>query len=259
MKWAKISILCGLLATRPFAVGGSPALVRYQTDRATFYFEAGQLTAQQMERFVAIADRGIADIVIYLGSGLDAARSGPPRITFQISSEIETSRAFRRTILLPMERVKRDSAPYLHETAHVLLPTQCRCPWLGEGFASYVQAYVSENLGGYDGAIFSWGGNPNVDRLARRYLTTGAGRAVLPYVGVEAAPPEIESDRRRVAAPFYVLSHSFVKFLVEKAGLEPVKSLHEAAEPGAALKQKTGRSVDWWRAEWLAFVQEQGA
>lgn len=256
MKWTSLSMLCGLVATAPFAVAGSPGPVRYQTERATLYFEAGQLTTEQMARFVRIADRGIADIESYLGTG---AGTGPPRVTFQISSEIEMSRAFRRTIFLPMERVKDDTAPYLHETAHVLLPTRCHCLWLGEGFASYVQAYVSENLGGYDGVIFSWGGNPNVDRLARRYLDTAGGQAVLPYLGVEAAPPGIESERRRVAAPFYVLSHSFVKFLVERVGVEPIKSLHEAVEPRSALEQKTGRTLEWWRAEWLAHVQKQGA
>jgi hypothetical protein len=253
VKRTQLLGLCGLVAAGSLATG-EPDHVRYQTERATLYFEAGQLTGSQMERFAAMAEQGIADIESFLGT-----RSRPAVITFRIDSEIEMSRAFRRTVWLPMQRVKSDSAPYLHETAHVLLPTRCHCPWLGEGFASYVQAYVSENIGGYDGVVFSRGGNPGVDRLARRYLATDAGQAVLPYVGGEGAPPGIEWDRRRVAAPFYVLSHSFVKFLVERTGLEPVKSLHDAAEPQAALQRLTGRSVDYWLAEWLAYVRRQGA
>jgi hypothetical protein len=252
MNGARLPALCVLLASVPLAAGG-PDHVRYQTERATLYFEAGELTGPQMERFAAIADRGIADVESFLGT-----RSDPRAITFRIDNETEMSRAFRRTVWLPIQRVKGDTAPYLHETTHVLLPTRCRCPWLGEGFASYVQAYVSENIGGYDGVIFSRGGNREVDQLARRYLATDAGRAVLPHVGAEGAPPGIEWDRRGVAAPFYVLSHSFVKFLVEKTGLEPVKRLHEAAEPQLALRQSTGRSVDWWLAEWLAHVRRPG-
>jgi hypothetical protein len=162
------------------------------------------------------------------------------------------SRAYRRTVLLPMERVQADSAPYLHETTHVLLPTRCDCMWLGEGFASYVQSYVSENLGGYDGAVFSRGGNREVDRHARRHLGRASGRAVLPYVGGPGSPPRIEAERRRVAAPFYVLSHSFAKFLVERAGLEAVRDAHRTRDATAVIERATGVTVDRLKAEWLA-------
>jgi hypothetical protein len=220
-------------------------------------FEAGQLTTPQMERFAALADRGIADIESYLG--MEGARARRSQITFEVGSRVAIARTFRGTVYLPVERVKTDSAPYLHETTHALLPTRCGCPWLAEGFASYVQAYVSENLGGYDGVIFSWGGNANVDRLARRYLTAESGQAVLSYVGGESDPPGMEWQRRSVAAPFYVLSHSFVKFLVEGMGLAPVRGMHEAVEPDAALKRMTGRSLDWWRSEWLTHLQQAGS
>jgi hypothetical protein len=242
-----------------FAAAGSFGSIRYQTDRATLYFEPGHLTREEMARFAAIADRGIADVASYLGADRDARALVPDRITFEIGSGFGMARAYRNTIYLPVERVRDDSAPYLHETAHVLLPTRCRCPWLAEGFASYVQSYVSEHRGGYDGAVFSRGGNANVDQLAKRYLATGGGQEVVAYVGGESAPPRVEADRRGVAAPFYVLSHSFTKFLVEELGLELVKGLHDASEPGARLKRETGRDLASWREEWLDNLRSQTA
>ena len=130
---------------------------------------------------------------------------------------------------------------------------------LGEnhGFAFTLNGSDGTKLsgtGGYDGVIFSQGGNANVDRLAGGYLAGPRGRAVLPYVGSEATPPRLEQDRRGVAAPFYVLSHSFVKYLVERLGLERVKSLHGAADPARELEKRTGRPLDWWRDAWLAHV-----
>jgi hypothetical protein len=85
------------------------------------------------------------------------------------------------------------------------------------------------------------------------------GRTSLAYVGGEAAPPRVEADRRGVAAPFYVLSHSFAKFLVEELGLELVKSLHEASEPGAQLERETGRDLASWREEWLRTLDSPAA
>jgi hypothetical protein len=228
--------------------------VRYQAARATVYFEAGQFAPDEMERFARLAERGIADIETYLSAARDDGR----RITFHVRSNLEMSSSFRRTVLLPAERVKQDRAPYLHETVHALMPSRSGCLWLSEGFASFVQSHVAEHIGGYDGYVFSWGGNGNVDRLARRHLAREGGRAVLPFVGADGSPAQIWEERREVAAPFYVLSHSFVKHLVEHAGLGTVKALLAADDVGAALARATSRSVTQWKAEWLAALGDQG-
>ncbi len=223
--------------------------IRYEAGRATVYFEAGQFSPEQMERFARLAERGIVDVATYLNGG---PPPDPPRITFHVRSNLEMSRSFRRSVLLPAERVRNDRAPYLHETTHVVMPARSDCLWLSEGFASYVQSYVAEHVGGYDGYVFSWGGNANVDRLARRHLARDGGRAVLPYVGAGGSPSEIWQERRQVAAPFYVLSHSFVKHLVERAGLPAVKALLLVDDVPAAIARATTRSLEQWKADWLA-------
>lgn len=221
--------------------------IRYETGRATVYFDAGELTPEQMDRFVRLLDRGIADIESYLSPAPEV-----PRITYHVRSGIPISRSFRRTVELPAERVKIDRAPYLHETTHVLMPVRSRSMWLSEGFASFVQSYVVEHKGGYDGYVFSWGGNANVDRLARRYLARDSGKSVLPFVGGAGSPSEVWEERRQVAAPFYVLSHSFVKYLVLNAGLAVVKEMLRTDDVPSALERATQRSIERWKADWLA-------
>jgi hypothetical protein len=227
--------------------------VRYDMERATVYFEAGRLTPAEMQRFAGLVDRGIGDIQAYLG----ADETPPGKITFYVSTRVPMSRAFRRTVLLPLERVRSDSAPYLHETTHVLLPSRSDCMWLGEGFASYAESYVSEHIGGYDGAVFSRGGNREIDGQARRYLATEDGRAVLPFVGECGSPPDVEWERARVAAPFYVLSQSFIKYMVGKAGLGWVKLAHASSDVPAAVEGSTGRALVRWKADWLASLDKR--
>jgi hypothetical protein len=138
------------------------------------------------------------------------------------------------------------------------MPVRSRSMWLSEGFASYVQSYVAEHMGGYDGYVFSWGGNANVDRLARRYLARDGGKSVLPFVAGAGSPPDVWEERRQVAAPFYVLSHSFVKYLVEHAGLETVKKLVGAQDVEASLRRETERGLSEWKSDWLRSLDDSG-
>jgi hypothetical protein len=226
-------------------------LVRYDTDWTTVYFESGGLPAAKMERFVRLLDQGVVDIATFVG-GSRPEPGQTRRVTYYVKSDIEISWSYRHTVLLPLERVRTDAAPYLHETTHILFPVRSGSLWFSEGFASYVQSYVSEHVGGYDGYVFSRGGNPAVDGLARRYLARPQGRAVVDYVGREGTPEDLFSDRWGVAAPFYVLSHSFVKFLIERAGLEKVRPLLRAPNLPEAIAESTGQGVDAWRTAWLS-------
>jgi hypothetical protein len=225
--------------------------IRYETARATVSFDAHGLTPDQRERFVRLVDKGIADIESYL-------REPPaerPRIAYQVRADIPISRTFRGTVELPLERVRTDTAPYLHETVHVLMRVRSRAMWLSEGFASFVQSWVAEQKGGYDGYVFSWGGNANVDRLARRHLARDAGKSVLPFVAGAGSPPEVWEERRQVAAPFYVMSHSFVKFIVENAGLATLKELLRAEDVSSTLERLTQKGLERWKADWLAKLE----
>jgi hypothetical protein len=232
----------------PQAVQEEGGLLRYETPRAIVFYEPGPLSTEAMGRFTHLLDQGILDIQTYVDG---APRENRRRVVYYVRTDIPISWSFRHTVLLPMDRVKDQTAPYLHETTHILFPVRSGSVWFSEGFASFVQSYVAEHLGGYDGYVFSKGGNRNVDNLARRHLASEGGRAVLPFVGGDEAPPDLYTDRWGVAAPLYVLSHSFVKYLVEKAGLDPVKGLVEAPDIPARLQESTGKPIGEWKADWL--------
>jgi hypothetical protein len=121
--------------------------------RATLSYEESALTAKEAERFAGLLDQGIADVESYLRPAApDGLREG--RILYRVGIDLPFSMTRGRTVSLMVERVRTDSAPYLHETVHVLVPSPNRSVWLSEGFASYVESYVSENIGGYDAHVF---------------------------------------------------------------------------------------------------------
>jgi hypothetical protein len=246
--------LAAVLALLAFPTGArsqeSRDRVRLEAERAVLEYENGDLDSSEATTFLKLADRGVADVEALVAPGLPdwARRRG--RIRFVVSSRIPISRTWRHTVALPLARVRSRSAPYLHETVHALVPVRGDRVWLSEGLASYLESWVSENRGGYDAHIFTRAGDRGIYDAARRYLATEPGRAVLPWVGGRGEPPSMEEDRSGVARPFYVLSQSLTKHVVDAAGLAAVvQAVVGGGEDG--LLRATGRADEDWKREWL--------
>lgn len=225
---------------------------RYDRESATLYFEKDALSPADMESFSDLVNRGIDDIEKVLKLPEEKRRAQTGKIFYFVSSRIDIGRARYRSVFLPLWRVQRKAAPYLHETTHIL--ARCdECPmWFSEGFASWMQSYVSENVGGYDAKVFARRGNRGVDAEAAHWLSTPNGAAVLPYVLEGGEPPDIVAERHAVGEPFYVLGQSFVKFLVEQAGVDKISSLANSADFNKELEIATGNPPLELKNRWLA-------
>jgi len=205
-------------------------------DHTSVHFEPGALTDPAMDEFAGLVERGVTDIAAFAGVPLPDRK-----ISFFVSTKIDISRARGRSIYLPLERVRTHTAPYLHETTHIVAPCE-DCPlWMSEGYASYVQSFVSEHVGGYDGQIFTRNGNAGVDRDARRWLSNERGQAMFPFVGTDLDDPDL-SDRRSAAAPYYVFAQSLMKFIVETTGTKQLTAI-AARKDLAALREKWAASL----------------
>jgi len=251
---AALVVVAVALASVAFAAAPASAAerVRYETERAVVEMEPGALGPAEAEAFARLVDRGIADIETLVGPGVQEPQRRRGRLRYVVSARARMSRTWGRTVVLPLERVRTRSAPYLHETAHALLPAGRGLTWLSEGLACYLESWVAENRGGYDAHVFTRAGDRDIHAAARRYLEGERGRAVMPWVGRPGEPPDLDRDRTRVARPFYVLSHSLAKYLVDGAGLPLVVGLLDAADADLRLAQETRRSADAWRRAWLA-------
>ena len=217
--------------------------------RVTVSYERSVLSRQEAEAFTALAARGLRELEQLAGLPARA------RLRFELRSSTRISSAHGRTIQLPIDRVAARSAPYLHEIAHVLLPCRFAPAWFSEGLASYLECVVSERGGGYDSQLFTGEGNRGVDVDAARWLAEPRGQKVLPFIGTRGTPAGILDDRHNIAAPFYVLGHSLVKFVAERAGVTPVIRVARARRFARELLRLTGKSAAAWRAAWLETVR----
>jgi hypothetical protein len=222
-----------------------------ETERAILYFETGALSQDRMHTFADLVEKGLQDIATFLSVPLPKDR----KVRYFISSQFSTSHSRGHSIYLPLARVVNQSAPYLHETVHSIVPCS-NCPmWFSEGFASFVQSYVSEHIGGYDGIIFARNGNRGIDRDAVRWLASERGQAVLPFIGTPEEPPQINEDRTNVAAPFYVMAQSLVKYIFENTDIKALRLVMDDTDFESALKRVTGKTPEEWKQAWRGRIQ----
>ncbi len=229
----------------PAHVARKRATRTVRNGRAVVRYEREALLREEAAAFAVLAARGIHEVERLVGRHWRAG------LRFELRSDARISTTRGRTISIPAYRVRAHTAPYLHEIAHALLPCRRAPPWFSEGLACYLESAIGERGAGYDSRLFTLDGNRGVHDDARRWLADPRGRKVLPFIGTRGMPAGILADRRNVAAPFYVLSHSLVKLLVERAGMDAVLRSARARRFAPEVQRATGKTLPAWRAEWL--------
>jgi len=213
----------------------------------------GSLTPAQLDDFADLAEKGAGDIARFTGV---APRK--QRILIYLSPRIDISHTYPRypgsihheaRVFIDSERVEHHAAPYLHELVHAVVGDG-GAMWLEEGFASWVASSVATNYGGYYAPVLSEG-NDRVDTQARDVLERARG--------ANAAAAWFDSDSpnlsQRDRSSFYILSHSFTKYLGTTLGTSRLVRIHRANNVHA-LELITGVSLDEWRTRWMASLGE---
>jgi len=214
---------------------------------------AGSLTPAQLDEFTAAAEKGVGDIARF--TGVAPRRQ---RIVIYLSPRIGISHTYPHypaslrhepRVFLDSERVAEHSAPYLNELVHAVVGDGGPM-WLEEGFASWVASSVAARYGGYYAPVLS-GSNDRVDAQARAVIEHGGG-AYEAANWFASEEPEL-SQRQRPS--FYILSHSFTKFLATTLGTKRLVAIHRANDP-RALTHATGVPLAEWRNRWIAELGE---
>jgi hypothetical protein len=164
-------------------------------------------------------------------------------------------------------RLKDGKAAILHELAHVHAPNQVR--FLSEGYSTYLEEMIG-NIGAY----------PTLGRLMAEQMkvlhklypraleavkletfdrvSTQRGFLLQNNVGLEMAIPDGDDKGRNRGDYSYLVSGSFVKYLIHAYGLEKFRGLYELSPltPGVATPADPGRYYKAYGKSLLDFEKE---
>jgi hypothetical protein len=249
---------------------------RFETDHVIVYIDHGLLPADGEQRFARDIERVFVATSRLLRRSFNRTSRRTAKATYYLTNRAGISHAEATRIFLYASRVIPSPAISIHETVHLLLMKHPDAPrnrsdlkpeederltavsgvWLAEGFAGYVAYALAPTLGMEPDRLFVKGDQGTVDDEARQWMRDPRGMAVLPFAGAHGIPDNFLADRPNVAAPFYVLGHSFVKYLVQHTSLAVMARLYEEHYDGTRpieqdVRRITGRDLLQWRTEWL--------
>lgn len=245
---------------------------RFELPHLILYVDQGVLDADAARRFANELERSFVATSDALRHTFESGRFKVKKPSYYLTDRAGISHVSDGRVFLRAARVVDSPTIAVHETVHLLLATDPAAPrmlpetppdidattgyWMIEGFPSHVATELEPQLGLAPDHLFLKGDASTLDAEAREWLDDPRGKAVVPYVGSRGYPPALLSDRANVAAPFYVLSESFVKFVAARAGLQTLARLYVEHVNGRAAIENDVRRVTkielaQWRADWL--------
>lgn len=236
------------------------------------WFPKDSLPAKRMEEILDTLSIGIAEAekLIATPQKWQVHRKGMPyTFYFRLDSLVSRSSG-AGFVSIPFWRIKQGKAPWLHEATHEMLNTKNgnwsndsitlevaakNSPlWLSEGLPEYISLTASQKykLPMFD--VQSKSFLTNIDSICREDLKGKLADTVLSFIGKKGVLIPLFSKERRLYAPiFYHCSCSFVKYLAEQYGIEPlVASLAAFPKEMEELEKRIHSPLDDLKKAWLA-------
>ena len=252
---------------------------RFETDHVIVFIDKGLLTTEAEQEFAQKIERIFVATSEYLRRSFDPTSRKTAKPAYYLTNRAGISHAESSRAFLNARRVIPSPAIVIHESVHLLLMKNPDAPrnradltpeedarlmassgvWLAEGFAGYVSYELAPTLNLEPDRLFVKGDKTTVDEEARQWIRDPRGARVLPFAGSHGVPEGFLADRPNVAAPFYVLGQSFIKHLVQHAGLVAIVRLYEEHFDGTRSIQDdvhriTSKDLVRWRMEWLKAI-----
>jgi len=139
---------------------------------------------------------------------------------------------YRGDMVFPTSRVNEARAAITHEITHVIAPNQNR--FLAEGLAVYAQAKLGTNPA-----------YPNFGRQLDQAVQPYLDKVGLSALDAIATPGKLEIETIIDGRGAYLIAGSFVKFLIERHGMEKFKALYAMTPLIVSKKGHGGKPARW--------------
>lgn len=128
--------------------------------------------------------------------------------------------------------------------------------WLYEGLPEYISLEVARQKGLPHFDVHSNTNLGDIDSSCKEDFKNPTATYILSFVGKKGAMPELFGKDRRLYAPvFYHCSCSFVKYLSEFLGIEPlVSSLSSYPNEQEEVERRLGSTIDEIKKMWMAKI-----
>ncbi|GHE32499.1 hypothetical protein [Vulcaniibacterium thermophilum] len=239
--------------------------VRHESGQVVLWTLPGEMPAERAQALAQTLDRTAAAVSALLGRRLDTAHYADDRLHVFVASGIGASHVYagydhmahdRPYLFFDLRKVRRGDAPFAHELAHVLV-WRFGSHSLREGLATYVELELAARGEASASGLFGMHDADSAESRAAAIARSDAGLRVLPWIGrnghADAAVTSLEDESSREA--YYVLSQSFVRYLVTSLGLATVLDVHADADPEAALRARSGKPLEAWREAWWSALR----
>ena len=245
------------------------------------------MTAAHQQALADSLERGVLALHDLVGTPLEWQRHDMAPVHILLAPGRFVSHANGDgTVFIPISLARQGQAPYLHESAHVLLTgmhpyyaweqsslatrrdvAEHSAQWLVEGLPNLLAQRAATTTGIREANVFATDslGSAHATCSARvlhaarvSYGDDGAvhttGQTILDAIGARGLFAPLSSPERNLVAPtYYTCAESFVTYLVDALGLEAVVALTPAIPSGrwaVELERLAAMPLDLLRLQW---------
>lgn len=200
---------------------------------------------QHPQEFLEVADNYIEEITAYLGREEWFTNLFPERVELIATATLPSQPAASHIIALNRHRFGLDNAPLAREITSLILRSY-NSYTLKIGLSCAMQDRFGTNI-----APYNRGQGPHL--LAGQYTDQ---EQYLQEVGAPGWPHHLDlyypgDDREGL----FILSQSFVEFLLEEFGVEALMEVYDSPDLEAAYQEVMGLSLEELRDRWLEKIE----
>jgi len=218
-----------------------PSYIEIDGKNANFFIETGYLNNDEIDSIINRVEQGIVDLQQYFGESFLRYNTSQRKLHVYIQSGEGPSHMRAGAIFLFY--VKDHKCPYIHETVHALLG-QNQIKWLEDGIAVFLNDYFHS-----DPSFPNFG--VNLDRFSLKVINSENSYLLSldnSYFSFVSGMSDKRVFERRAV---YILSGSFIKYLIEKYG----KDRFLKAYISFNFEESFGMKIDDLKAQWVEYLK----